>query len=318
MTRLSLIATLAWVLPGAALAHHDGAIGRIDPTSAQLVTPGRGEAPRLDSSLAYRFAYFGRVLDDGSTVDGDGAIEVHLAVLGARVYATDSVFFSAALPVGLSRTEGERFDEQTRGLGDMTLGVGYATQWSRVLLSAEAGMVLPSGRYEPENALTISDITTTAEGGLDLALFDTRASLGADTWAAQAAVTAALPLGPWIPRARLSAVQPLTDTEDGIRWGTDLSAAADLAWTGGPVTLSGGAEWRSHLEDRLQVGSDDAPLERLGGRDQLSVLAEISVATGEDARCGIAGSVPVYQRTGAPQVVETFSGSLQCAFALGL
>lgn len=303
---------------GIAYAHHDGAVGRIDPNATRLITPATGDAPRLDTSLAYRFAYFGRVLDDGSTVDGDGAIEVHLAVLGAQLFVTDAIYINAAVPVGVSFTRADRFDEQTAGLGDITLGAGYASQLRWLAWSFDAGIVVPSGRYEPDNALTISDLSTTADGGLDLAIFDTRASLGADTWAAQGAFTAAVPMGAFTPRVRVFAVQPLTDTSDGIRWGADFAAASDLVWNLGPVSVSAGGEWRVHREDRLQVGSDEAPFERLGGREQLALLAEASVALGADSRCGVSGALPVYQRTGAPQVVETFSGSVQCALALEL
>lgn len=311
----ALTVVLGWA--GTLSAHHDSAVGRIDTRPLRWVQATTGDDPRLESTVFYQFTRFDRFLDDRAAQVGSGSIDVHQTVLTSRWFMTGSTFLSAVLPFGVSLTrEGER-TEHTRGLGDLRLGLGRATQWQSLSITVEGNVMVPTGRYEPNNTVSVSRFVESPRGGLDLSTFDTRASLGADVWSAQAAVAISRLFPLATPRVRLFASQPLTETSDGIRWGADLAAVLDLSRQFGALNVGAGTEWRTHLRDRLMLVGTDTE-QSVGRRDQLSALMDVSVALASDARCGVHLSLPAFQRAEMSQVLETYSGSARCEFLWAL
>lgn len=324
MNRLCLTFAFVALLPMKALAHHDSTVGRIDSPRLLSVESSELPTPRLDAAAGYTFSRFGRLLDGRETLDADGAISVHLVHVMNRVVLNDAWAMGALVPFGASTAstqDGE--DLNSTGLGDMTLFVERRV-WDdeRFRLTVDGGLLLPTGRYDPDNALSISDLQTTDEGGLDLATFDTRSSLGADVWAARGGFDLR-----WVstlirPGIRVALNQPLSETSDGIRWGADVWTRLDAAASvfGDSLSINLGFDYRKHFGDRLDFAQGDEVPERrtVGGRDDVGAVVDLQVPLGEALSCGASARLPVWQRAGAIQWVETVSTSFQCAYGLAL
>lgn len=324
MSRSLLTLVVIALTPAVVRAHHDSTVGRIDSPRLLSVESSELPTPRIDSAAGYTFSRFGRLLDGRDTRDADGAISVHLMHLMNRVVLNDDWAVGAFVPLGVSTASTDDGDDQnSAGLGDMTLFVERRL-WDdeRLRVTVDGGLLLPTGRYDPDNALSVSDLQTSDDGGLDLATFDTRSSLGADVWAARGGVDLR-----WVgtrirPGLRVALSQPLSETSDGIRWGADvwtrLDAAASLF--GDALNVHLGFDYRKHFGDRLDFADEDEVPERrtVGGRDDIGAVVDLQVPLGDALSCGASARLPVWQRAGAIQWVETLSTSFQCAYGFGL
>lgn len=326
-----LAATAAsWLVAAPALAHHGGSIGRIDATPATFGTPPL-PPPRITPTVGYMYARFGRLLEGTADFQGEGqgAVDVHLALLGLSGALQSGTEIGILLPVGVSRTSLEDQDALTStGLGDMKL---WASQdlgrllfpdASRVGLRVSAGLVLPSGVYDPQTQVRVSSLETSPDGGLEFLLYDTQSSLGAGTTALEAGAV----LG-WRLWERASVFteadvrQPLHETPDQIFWGTDMRtrlAAQVWPWVR-RLAVRAGLRYAHHTPDRIPLpGAESEDGRRfVGGRDELSVEARILAHFLPWFGCGVQARLPIWQRVGGVQLVESFSTHLECSVSFG-
>lgn len=298
----------------AVLAHHESAVGRIDPPN-QLVMDSRLTGAKLEATSGYVFTRFDAVAPTGGVFTGDDtSLDVHALILSSRWFSESGWTLSASATGGIS---GEQ-----PGLGDATLSAGRWLKFGGLAVVSELGFVLPTGRYEPDATRSASQLATTSAGGLDLRTSDTRTSLGADTFAAQWLTRTAWTLGAIEPGVSVLVRQPLTETRDEILWGTDVVVGASLfsALIRG-IGVTGDVTYIRHWADRLEVQSaEDGVVRRarLGGRQIVSAGLAVSFSWSDSGACGVGGRVPLARQTETIQWVESYSINVQCSAGFGL
>ena len=114
---------------------------------------------------------------------------------------------------------------------------------------------------------------------------------------------------------------PVTETRDDLQWGVDVSlgARSNLRMFEGALTLSAGPVYRFHGKDRVGAeASLDGVGARVGGRHEVGLATGVLARVSKGLSCGVNVHVPVYQRVGGIQLVESASGSVRCSLAFGL
>ncbi|MEM6731209.1 MAG: transporter [Myxococcota bacterium] len=314
---LLLLLAIAWP----ARAHHDSAVTRLDLPRTPPPTDSKNAGTQWLSAAAYEFARYGRVLGASDRVLEDGTIDLHVVALQSQLRLSDFWSIEMMLPFGVSTSrpsDGESL--RTTGLGDLNLRVTKGWDQKDWGLRAAFGATLPTGRYEPSNSLSVAELVTSGQGGLDLVTFDTRASLGADTVALHGAASAWRDAGAARLHAEFEWVQPLTETSDEILWGADAIGRVGVLTRLGDSFFDVALDYRRHLRDRLSVIDEAGTVsrERLGGRDDLGVRLDASTAIASGVRCGVGARVPMWQRAGSVQLAQSFSTSLRCGVEVDL
>lgn len=327
MKRLALAALLALAAPSGAFAHHGQATNRLgpDPGGGRLVWSD-APPPRVLVTAGYDHTHFSRARQGaGAYARADlGRVSVDTLTLAANVELASRTRFVLQLPVGLTTVRPARAAAQTAaGLGDLTLGV--AQPWSLGgpwRLQAEAGLVLPTGRYANDAALSLTDVSGVSDGGVDLVTYDTRASLGAGTWSPYADLTAGARVGRWAGAVGVTVQAPLTRTSDDIRWGYDVETRVSGqvgVWRAGRfgVTVGAGVDYRRHGRDdvpNLETGETEAT----GGRHDVGARLRVQVDLPGQVWCAAQARLPVWQYAGGVQLMETVSAGATCAVSVGL
>lgn len=194
-----LLCALGVVLLPAAhgFGHHGVATARVgtgEGWSSTASVEGTSALPRLSAGLTYHTAYFSRVQrgDTRSEIDL-GAVLINTATLGLQLELRSRTALNLRLPAGVVsvRTGDDGPHTHTGGFGDMTLAVqqqllplprraGEVVRGgARVTL--RGGLMLPTGRYEPESQLSVTEVEADERGGIGVVTYNTQASLGADT-----------------------------------------------------------------------------------------------------------------------------------------
>ncbi|MEO0814854.1 MAG: transporter, partial [Myxococcota bacterium] len=127
-----------------------------------------GQSPSLNTVLGYTFGDFSRLLSGTSRQDDSISIITHVGVLETSVLLDNKTAFRFSLPFGVSRSENGSESSDTQGLGDLSLVGSRTVSRGQFRLSLGAGAVLPTGRYEPSNSVSASELITGADGSLDL------------------------------------------------------------------------------------------------------------------------------------------------------
>ena len=334
----------AWALPTAA-HHHAGAVGRVGTSSLSLFGPaGAGRyalaGPELRLALSYDFTFFGRALDGSARFErGDlGTAQLHLMTVATVLELPRGTLFGAALPVGVLSTsppaDSENAGRTASGLGDVQLWVGQrlapllkrsdSASAPRADLALRAGVSLPTGRYDPSAGLTVTDVVGGPDGSIDIITFDTRTTLGLDTFALMFGMEGALALSSRFALQTSHAVSiPLSQTRDGILWGPDVVGALLLAATILPewLSLAAGPAYNSHFADSVPTGRDTAGADtgraRLGGRHDVGAAARLFGRLTPRLGYFIRANVPLWQWTGGVQLAETFSLGAALTYSFG-
>ncbi len=298
----------------ALLGHHDSAVGRIDAPT-ELAVDSDLTGAKVEASSGYVFSRFDPVSPSDGTFTGDTApLDVHTLLLTSRLFTEEGWILAAAASAGISGDQA--------GVGDATLSAGRWFSLRSLDVLSELGFVLPTGRYEPEAVRSAAEFATTDSGGLDLRTSDTRTSLGADTFAAQWRTRAIWDLGRLKPALGLQVRQPLTETEDGILWGTDVLASTSLfTRIDRDFGVSTELAYNRHWADRLDVENDeDGEIRRarLGGRHIVSAGVGLHFSWSKRAGCGAGARLPLVRQTETIQWVESYALNVQCSAAFNL
>ena len=332
------IGTIVIASAGApANAHHGGSatsrLGFRDSMGSHLMLGSGIRPPRIDMSLAYDMSLFGRVLEAGSSYDraSFGRVLVHTLITTAAMRLASGTGITAQLPVGIVAVDAAGGESTTEpGLGDLQLLVSQdiLTSWRKtrdlpVSVVVRSGLIFPTGRYAPDDTLSVTDVRDGTNGGVDITVFNSRASLGAGALSFAAAVAAG-----WLVHRRfwlqgmVTAQHPLTSTSDDIRWGTDVVASVqgrfDM-WVN-RLGFTIGADFSWHDHDRLPVVDEETggvSSVDAGGRREMAVTGGVRVHLHRQVACFLNARVPVWQHVGGVQLVETVSGSVGCALSIG-
>ena len=315
----ALVFVVVVVASGSAAAHHDVAVQRVGGAglgASGLL--GGLERPSLTFDLAWELGVFGRALAGTRRhpVEAPTAT-IQLLVLGAHLDLASGLGFGVSLPAGWVRWSGP---ESQLGLGDLRLAVtgAWPVRSAGLRVRLLGALIVPTGAYARDAAFSSTELEGGPGGELRLVTWDTRASLGAGAFAAMAGVDVAWR---WLPRLDLELgagfVQPLGRTPDEVRWGHDLRLSPGLrVGVSEVLSLEGGAELRRHGRDR--VPREDGTRRDVGGRDEVGVRFGLRLELRRGLACAVRAHLPVWQRAGGVQLVESGSGSAACTLGLGL
>ncbi len=318
-----------------ALAHHTSSVAKV---GAAQGSAGGGDgiadsvpAPRLDIGLVYNILYFDRVLQGSAayTKAELGSVLLNLATLSAGLELSSGTRIGVLIPAGMvTASPAESSPSSTVGMGDIQAFIGQDLgSFGRdrsVELSARFGAALPTGDYERDTGLSLTDLSGSEDGSLDLTTYNVRASLGSGassliglvdlTWRAHARLRL---------RASTGVLYPISSTEDDIRWGRDTHAsmAASLELLPNTLVVSGGAHYLWHARDKAPVVDEETGLamnERIGGRHEAIASIAAHVQFNPRISCTLRLQRPLWQRVGGIQLVETLSATTSCTLGVGL
>ncbi len=334
MKRVATFGLAMLSFAASARAHHGTSVSQV---GAQASRPGSSielvPPPRVDLGLTYETLYFGRVREGSRDYEKGhpGSVHVNTLTPSARLVIASRTSFSLSIPVGLVTTKpAEGVGNTGAGLGDTQLSIAQdlapllGSRDRAFELSVRVSATLPTGRYEPESNLSVVDIAPGDAGALNLMTYNTRASLGASTFALSAGVDVAAQLQTRVRvRAGAGVSRPITRTRDDILWGTDVygEAGVQVGLVRDVVGVEAGADYRLHDRDTVRA-IDESRGEyvdaRVGGRHEVAVSAGLSLRVAPTVACSVRARVPVYQYAGGVQLVETVSANAGCAVSLGL
>ena len=324
-----MLGAVASAYPSIGFAHHSRPTAR---PSLPALSLGFGrlasEPSNLELQIGTEVSYFDRLRQEDFAAEGDGALLVGTLVSAARLALASGTELRARLPVGFVSRSGSSDDpsDTAFGLGDAVLAVAQellvfgSNRPQDLSLRVAAGLLIPTGLYRSDASLSFIDVSPGPGGALDVVTYDTQASLGAGVWSA----TFGLEFGWQLSRrlvlgARGQWSEPLTSTFDGISWGRDIDAAIGL--TAAPwldvLTIAVGIDYRRHTLDTVPNEETGERLD-VGGRDELGVVAGIEAWLSDDLRCAGGLHLPVWQRVGGVQLVETVSVQASCGYRVGL
>lgn len=319
-----LIALLfIFLCPGKAVAHHTSQVSRLGaPTIAVRSSAKKNHTPpRLSIGLALSFSHFGRArLETKPYIkNAIGKAWVETNTLDVTLALPRRFFTSLSLPTGLIRLlPPNESSRTTKGLGDLTLALGRQIPGTSSLpwLSAifRGALTVPTGQYREESAFLLTEIAGGANGELGLRTYDSRASLGADTFSVNGSISIAAQIHPRIFLQNMTAFRlPIGRTRDDIRWGSDLESTISL---GGSltkaVTLLGGAEFRKHLPDQTRMLEGTMTHASTGGREDLGLEFGVSIGITKAISCGGRARFPIWQQTSGVQLVYSFGLETNC------
>lgn len=323
---LSVVAGAAHV--ETALAHHTRPTARPTSSGGLLrLSTSDVQKPKLSVIVGTELAYFDRFRSTDEAHNDGGRLLITTLVPSVQVVLATGTDAQIRLPVGFVRAEPSVQNATTEfGLGDLDVGVrqDLSRLWSnagdRLTIHLGARLVAPTGRYRSDAALSVVGLTTGDDRALRPTTYDTQASLGAGIWSAGLGVQ----LG-WRPHPRwhLSSLaewlEPLSNTSDGIRWGRDVDvqvALTAVVWAE-TLALMVGGDYRWHDQDRVPDPESGRRFD-VGGRDELGVAVGLRAELTDSWSCSARGHIPVWQRVGGVQLVETVSAELQCGYLFRL
>lgn len=338
---------LWWTLPTVGKAHHETTTTRLGSLYGTMGVPYQNEQPlpRLNLGAQYDMLVFGRTLNDTSQVEGTqtGEVLMHTVTTDLSVELRSRSRFGLRLPVGVVRTRRLHDAVRSTGLGDLQFFLAQRwplraawsapqantrpqpqdTEPARWSMGLRTGVVVPTGVYDPRSTVRLTDLQGRSDGSLALSTGNAQASLGAGTYAMQGGLFVSLRARPWLALTLDGGVnQPLRDTEDRIRWGSDVltTMAVDAIFAKRRLVLRVAADHLFHSRDLVPADNgttsgDPAERSRVGGRHELGLAAGIS-ACFRAFSLGIQGHIPVWQKARGLQLVETFSLQAICAYSL--
>jgi hypothetical protein len=329
MRNLALAAVLLVVGAAPAGAHHTTATALVAATPYRLGAAAFGPLPRLELGLAWQLHVFDRLLEAGEARSARdlGAVDVHMMSVAVAVALQGGTRVDLALPFGLVDVTAHGADTRsTWGLADIHLSLSQQLAPAAGGLSVvlRAGLGAPTGRYAPDDVLSVTRLRPGTDGSLGLATYNTNASLGRGAWTATAGLELGWSLGSGI-RVEVEALAqlPLVDTRDAVRWGADIEGRAGACFEliGDVFGACPALVLRHHARDEvedLDEGSGELLRRRVGGRDEVALRLALDLRAGDRVGCTLSGEVPVYQRAGGLQLVESVSFRVGCRFLTSL
>lgn len=329
MTRAKWRQRALWVFVAGAIAcaplqaraHHGHSTTRV--TGAAVTQPslsGDADQATFSGGLTYGVHRFNSPRNNATQYERMelGAITTHFVTPRLAVAFPSGTQITLALPFGVihSAPAYEDDTQQTAGVGDLSASVRQriVSADATAQLSLRAGVIAPTGRYETSSALSFVDVEAGGPGEIATATYDTRASISAGAWIPSLGLQLAVPFGEhWGLESDVDAAVPITDTPDGIRWGTDLAARIGVvaATEQDRLTFRVATTLHGHLKDQT-IDPITLRDQYTGGRTTLAAEAAAEVRLNDTFRCAVSVRVPVWRRVQGVQLTETVAGTLGC------
>jgi len=316
MTRTVAVLVAGCGLPAVAFAHHGTGTTQVSaPSLPPPLVEDASEGVAAQVGLRYDLARIDRRIQDDQIDPADEPVSLHRATLTGGLAWPGQRSVALSMPLGAV----QRVDGTQAGPGDLSLWVGQGLGQT-VRFRVEGGLTAPTGRYDRDAALSGVDMQGLDDGQFLIATYDTRTSLGAGSWSAQARSVLQVPVGPVGLRGYGTVSQPLNRTPDGYRWGRDGTVGATVTSPAlGPLTAELGADRRWHQTDRFAFVDTDTgePIERpVGRRVGTGLSAAVGLQVSARARCRIDGYRLVGQEADGIQLIG--SGGLGAGCQLSL
>jgi hypothetical protein len=336
--RLWLLACLALgvTTSESAWAHHGSSTTRVGSVSAFRATGSAqtsDELPQVAMNAGLRTTFFGRALEGTLPYEKAelGSVFVNALDWTALLELKSRTQFALRAPVGAVIVDSAQSGRHvSSGLGDLELSVGqellswFGLRAPSFTTTLRAGVLMPTGHYEPTTGLRWTDVQGTSDGTIRIVTHDTRASLGADSWA---------PLGAlenrWQVARRVALLLdsnlffPASSTRDGIRWGADVTTlvGTNTELIANRLHALGAFDYRHHFADQVphvDEVSGASSLGRTGRRDELAAQLGFGIAISRTSECLVRARVPVWQQVAGIQLAQTFSAQASYAIAWSL
>ena len=306
-------------------AHHPNPTARPAGAAPDLGLAFDSSAARLDARVATEWSYFGRLLDRESTRPMKGGLLVGLVVPAVHAVLPTETRLIARLPVGFLQTQrpGQK-DDVRFGAGDAVIEVSQPLNsfWKgrTITFGVRLGVVIPTGRYAPDDRVAVNALSGSAAGAFDMVTYNAQASLGADVWSLRTGAEVG-----WRPHRRWRIgllglwTEPLSQTQDNIQWGRDVDGQLELTFVPwlSRLAVTVGVDCRWHDQDDLP-NEEGAGRSLAGGRREVGGSFGFGTQFVDQFACGARVHVPLLQRVGGVQLVETFSAQVGCGYAFNL
>ena len=305
--------SLLLALTATALAHHTSGTSQV---SAPAVTaPGSTEEVdelNLYAGTTYDLTAVDRRVHGEQREAAEDAVTLHRLTLTGGLALPGRRAVEVAAPVGWVHRAGN----DDLGLGDLSLRArqGLGLLGDRLDLQVVAGLTAPTGRTADRASLSAIDVEGAADGSLTIATYDTRASLGAGSWSAQALAGVEAEVGPAAVRGHAVLSQPVSATAEGYRWGRDTTVGAmAVSPAVGPVRVEAGAQRRWHQADRgAHVDEETGETWAAGARQSSFLVGGVELAVSPRLRCRVDGRRVVSQRAEGIQLMASGGASAGC------
>ncbi len=313
-----------------ALAHHTSSTSRLATNTGPVLAQSPSElgSPLFRSGFLYESNYFSQSKEGAARYEKSKLGRVWTQTLASQLSLTlpTRSYLGLTLPVGLLELKAPDTPTLRRaGLGDVSLYLAqellpahWETPWS---MRAAIGLSAPTGAYEPEHRLSVHSIENAEYGYTSVSTYNAQASLGSGSFSGQLTLQTFFELG---QRSQLSGQlryeQPLSRTEDGILWGSDLEAQVKLQMkvTKERFSVSLGTSYRTHFPDHLPAAEHESHGSLAGRRDELALEAGLLYRSHRAHFCQLGVRLPYFQHVQGVQLVETVSGYLKCSFGFPL
>ena len=182
-----LLCVAGWFGASDARGHHGSGssfAGSTPPqfARARLETP----LPRWTTALGWELYHYSRLREGSHAHPGPavGSLVVQSLILDTRVELAFDVAFGVRQPVASITARPTSGPATTlRGLADTSVYAAHALQLAgtpgvpgALSLELSSGLTLPTGRYETQALLSLSEVEPGPDGGLELLTHDTRSS----------------------------------------------------------------------------------------------------------------------------------------------
>lgn len=307
------------LLAAVAHAHHPTAVTQVDTKAATASQGDLVDGASISGSVGYQHAAYAGTKRGSKRWDSIG--QVHTDVLTARlaVQLEGGTGIALTMPAGNVRLSSDEDTKQRLGLGDLDLTVAQRLGG----LTGSISLGMPTGRYDTGAAtLTATDVST-EDGAIELVTWDTRVNLGSGALTTRIGIDGRWQKGRFAFHGGTSAWTPLTETTDGILWGSALSATAGSTATVVPdrwtVGLGMDVSHRTHNKlDTINEETGVVTASALGARSGVGVSLRSAIDLGADTRCQVDVHVPLWQHVHGIQLTETLTAGAACTHALRL
>jgi len=307
------------LLLSTALAHHGTAVSNVSasPTSNSRAIDFEIPLPRITFDLGYEGLTF-RTNRRGWKRYGvaNTQIDIHTWTAGAGFRFNTDTGISFRLPVGFTLVVLEDGNITRPGLGDLAISVDQ--RWKVWTFRLDA--IAPTGRYEADVAQSVVDVDPNDPDFI--VIYDTRASLGAGSFALRGGVRGRWEDGIAAWRVGLFAHQPISRTPDDVWWGTTVGGTLgmDLNFFQKQLTIGIVLDGNFHAMDRLKAPDEDTGLittYTFGSRGSFGANLAVGGRLGPGVVCGGTIRVPLAQWAYGVQLMDTLGGGVSCSFAVG-
>ena len=305
---LTLLMTLA-------AAHHPGGVSRVSNDNADVlaVQASQGEW-RLDVGIGMVTTPFDHVQRGGRRGESVDGVVLLTHTLTARVWLPSSTFVQLSTPFTAVFTAGEN----SFGIGDVGAQVGQQVDLGPGVLTTGFGVSAPTGLASNKAGVEVLWLET-EDGELYASSVQTRTQPGLGVWSAEGAVSVSQPVGRWRLRLGIQTRIPLGETDQKVRWGTDVALTSSVSTDVQMWRFGLGAEVWTHTPDRMPsvAGAVDPGDYRMNRSHGVAVLPTVGVAPSSNSRCGGAVQLPVWQWVDGSQLAPSYRVSAQCQVSVG-